>query len=133
MGETDNIKSIGKDRQAIAIFFNNEKNKLELFNQVVKLIETNNDFFYIKNNADLFNTFKDCIINGHFQWIVDIASNNYDSIEFDSKYTIECVESDSIYLDFYQNFEKIIPSLHLSPIAKNILSKYSIFLKEEYL
>lgn len=132
MGEIDNIKSIGKDRKAIAMLFNNKKDKLKIFNQIVKLIETNNDFFYVKNDIDAFNTFKDCIIDGHFQWIVDIASNNYDSIEFDSKYTIECIESDTIYLDFYKNFEKVISNLNLSPRAKEILVRYSNFIKEEY-
>jgi len=133
MGDNGNIMSIAKDRQAIAFFFSKKENKLKLFNQIVELIKTNNDFYYIENDIETFNTFQDCIIDGHFQWIVDIASNDYASIEFDSKYTMECLESNGIYHSFYVNFEKTIPKLNLSPVSKKILFTYSNFLKEEYL
>jgi len=130
MGDTDNVISAAHARESIIYFFNNKKNKEDLFNEIIATLKLEDDFFYIYQNKEKLDIFNDCIVNGHFKWIYDVTNNQIQT-EFNSKYTNECEASHKIYIDFYKIFNnKISNSNKFSERAKRLLLKYSKFLAE---
>jgi len=130
MGDTDNIISAAHARESIIDFFNDKKNKEDLFNEIIATLKLEDDFFYIYQNKEKFEIFHDCIVNGHFKWIRDVTNNQIQT-EFNSKYTNECEASHKIYMNFYKIFNnKILDSKQFSKRAERLLFKYSKFLAE---
>ena len=130
MGDTDNIMDAAEARNLIINFFTSIEKKEELFNNIIQVLKNKDYFFYIYNDKDRFEAFKDCIVFGHFQWILDVTNNQIET-EFDSKYSSECSVSNKIYINFYEIFNDTISnSNHFSKRAKRLLSKYAIFLSE---
>jgi len=129
MGDTDNAMSAALAKRNIITFFEKEKNKFNLFKEIIEILEKqNDDFFYIKQNKEKFHAFQDCIIDGHFQWIIDV-SNNQKQTEFNSEYTDECSVTNNIFKNFYIIFDSLIEkNNNFSLRSQKILKKYSSFI-----
>lgn len=129
MGDTDNILSAANARNLIISFFSDIEKRQSLFKQIVEtLTEKDDDFFYISNSHDKLEAFEDCIVHGHFQWILDVTDNQIQT-EFDSKYTTDCSVSHKTFINFYEIFDqKISSSKEFSERAERLLQKYSKFL-----
>ena len=129
MGDSGNALSAGYANESIINFFEVEKNKVELFNKIINILKKEyDDFFYIENNKEKFDSLRDCIIDGHFKWIEDV-SRNQKKTPFDSDYIDECKLSNDFYNNFYQIFNRIInESKSFSNRAKRKLIKYSDFI-----
>ncbi len=126
MGDTDNVMDAAEARDLIINFFSIIENRQELFNEIIKILKEEGNFSFTHN--DNIEAFQDCIVLGHFQWILDVTDKQIQT-EFDSKYTTECSVSNNTFVKFYKVFDRIISnSFSNSKRAQRLLSKYSNFL-----
>ena len=107
-----------------------KKNKIEMIDLAVHNIQENNKEYISKleidNNVEIF---KDSIIEGHIQWIIEDLYNP-SSISFNefNIYTIKNIPQ--AYYDIYTSLDKHINNSSVSQGSKEILKDYFSALSE---
>jgi len=109
-----------------------KKNKVEIVNLAVNNIKKNNKLYIEKlEKDDNLKIFKDSIIKGHIQWIIEdlYHPNNISFNEFNI-YAIKNIPQ--AYYDIYLYLNKYIDNSSISKNSKEILKDYFLALSEVF-
>jgi len=130
---TENTMSAIWGLKATITYLNDNRGDI-IDNLLTQILANKKSYLCALKDENIYTEFRDSLINGHFQWMIDFSHNpDENQVPFDGDYTIEDVASlSSAYCDFYTLFAQFIDDIDEPIEVQENLEDYCTYLSTQY-